>query len=57
MQRFEVEGHEPSYLPEGEWKLVFSAKEKDNTAFDALWILLLCEYPHHLLCGICRTLA
>ena len=40
-----------------EWKLVFSAKEKDNTAFDALWILLLCEYPHHLLCGICRTLA
>lgn len=40
-----------------EWKLVFSAKEKDNTAFDALWVLLLCEYPHHLLCGICRTLA
>ncbi len=38
------------------WKLVFSAKEKDNTAFDALWILLLCDYPHHLLCGICRTL-
>lgn len=40
-----------------EWKLVFSAKEKNNTAFDALWVLLLCEYPHHLLCGICRTLA
>lgn len=40
-----------------EWKLVFSAKEKNNIAFDALWVLLLCEYPHHLLCGICRTLA
>lgn len=38
------------------WKLVFSAKEKDNVAFDALWILLLCDHPHHLLCGICRTL-
>lgn len=40
-----------------EWKLVFSSKKKNNTAFDALWILLLCEYPHHLLCGICQSLA
>lgn len=39
-----------------EWKLVFSANG-NNTAFDALWILLLCEYPHHLLCGICQSLA
>ena len=38
-----------------EWKLVFSTK--DSKAFDAFWVLLLCEYPHHLLCGICRALA
>ncbi|MBR6769304.1 MAG: hypothetical protein IKM34_07455 [Clostridia bacterium] len=40
-----------------EWKLVFSAKEGNDTSFDAFWILLLCEYPHHYLCGICQSLA
>ena len=40
-----------------EWKLVFSAPKGESTAFDALWILLLCDYPHHLLCGICQSLA
>lgn len=38
------------------WKLVFFQKN-DSASFDALWILLLCEYPHHLLCGICQSLA
>ena len=38
------------------WRLVFSAKEKDKVSFDALWVLLLSEYPHHLLCGVCRAL-
>ena len=33
MQRFDVAGHEPSFLPEGEWKLVFS-DEFDGTELD-----------------------
>ena len=33
MQRFNVENHEPSYLPEGEWKLVWS-DEFDGDALD-----------------------
>ena len=33
MQRYEVEGHEPSYLPEGEWTLVWS-DEFDGTELD-----------------------
>jgi beta-glucanase (GH16 family) len=33
MKRFDVEGHEPSYLPEGEWKLVW-ADEFDGTELD-----------------------
>lgn len=33
MQRFEVKDHEPSYLPEGEWKLVW-ADEFDGTELD-----------------------
>ena len=33
MRKFEVEGHEPSYLPEGEWKLVW-ADEFDGTELD-----------------------
>lgn len=38
MKKFEVEGHEPSYLPEGEWKLVwadeFDGPELDRTKWD-----------------------
>ncbi len=33
MKKFEVAGHEPSYLPEGEWKLVW-ADEFDGTELD-----------------------
>ncbi len=33
MERFEVEGHEPSLLPEGKWKLVW-ADEFDGTELD-----------------------
>ena len=33
MKKFEIEGHEPSYLPEGEWKLVW-ADEFDGTELD-----------------------
>ncbi len=33
MNKFEVKGHEPSYLPEGEWKLVW-ADEFDGTELD-----------------------
>ncbi|MBQ7170673.1 MAG: glycoside hydrolase family 16 protein [Clostridia bacterium] len=33
MKRFEVKDHEPSYLPEGEWKLVW-ADEFDGTELD-----------------------
>ena len=29
MKKFEVKGHEPSYLPEGEWKLVWAGKPVD----------------------------
>lgn len=38
MNRFEVENHEPSYLPEGKWKLVwadeFDGAELDRTKWD-----------------------
>lgn len=37
-----------------EWRLVFGAS--DNS-LDALWVLLHCEYPHHLLCGVCQVLS
>ena len=33
MKKFEVENHEPSYLPDGEWKLVW-ADEFDGTELD-----------------------
>ena len=33
MNKFEVKDHEPSYLPEGEWKLVW-ADEFDGTELD-----------------------
>ena len=33
MKKFEVSGHEPSYLPEGEWELVWS-DEFDGTELD-----------------------
>ena len=33
MKKFEIEGHEPSYLPEGDWKLVW-ADEFDGTELD-----------------------
>ena len=33
MKKFEVNGHEPSFLPEGEWKLVW-ADEFDGTELD-----------------------
>ena len=33
MKKFEVEGHEPSFLPEGEWELVWS-DEFDGTELD-----------------------
>ena len=33
MKKFEVKGHEPSFLPEGEWKLVWS-DEFDGTELD-----------------------
>ena len=33
MKKFEVANHEPSYLPEGEWKLVW-ADEFDGTELD-----------------------
>lgn len=33
MKRFEVKDHEPSYLPEGEWKLIW-ADEFDGTELD-----------------------
>ena len=33
MKRFDVAGHEPSYLPEGEWKLIW-ADEFDGTELD-----------------------
>ena len=33
MKKFEVEGHEPSYLPEGEWKIAW-ADEFDGTELD-----------------------
>ena len=38
MKKFEVNGHEPSYLPEGEWKLVwndeFDGPELDRSKWD-----------------------
>ena len=33
MKKFEVAGHEPSFLPDGEWKLVW-ADEFDGTELD-----------------------
>ena len=30
MNKFEVKDHEPSFLPEGEWKLVWSDERKKN---------------------------
>ena len=33
MQKFEVKDHEPSFLPDGEWKLVW-ADEFDGTELD-----------------------
>ena len=33
MQKFEVANHEPSFLPEGQWKLVW-ADEFDGTELD-----------------------
>ena len=33
MEKFEIEGHEPSFLPDGEWKLVWS-DEFDGTELD-----------------------
>ena len=39
-----------------EWRLVFLAEENPD-GFDALWILLQCEYPHHLLCGVFKELS
>ena len=38
MKKFEVENHEPSYLPEGNWKMVwhdeFDGTELDMTKWD-----------------------
>lgn len=33
MKKFEVQGHEPSYLPAGEWRLIWS-DEFDGTELD-----------------------
>lgn len=37
MQRFDVENHEPSYLPEGEWKLVWSDEFDGNALDETKW--------------------
>lgn len=33
MKKFEVKNHEPSYVPEGEWELIWS-DEFDGTELD-----------------------
>ena len=36
MKKFDVKDHEPSFLPEGEWKLVWSLATSFLTRFGAL---------------------
>lgn len=49
MKKFEIENHEPSYLPEGEWKLVwsdeFDGTELDRTKWDYRLSMMGQEWP------------
>ena len=37
MKKFEIEGHEPSFLPEGEWELIFSDEFDGDTLDRSKW--------------------
>lgn len=49
MKKFEVENHEPSYLPDGDWKLVwsdeFDGTELDTTKWDYRLSMMGQEWP------------